>query len=399
MLILVLNAGSSSIKFQLIDMGDERTLARGAVERIGASDSLVRWSADERETKTGGEILDHGSAVRAALAALASGGVLDDPERIVGVGHRVVHGGERFSASAEMTDEVVAAIEDAIELAPLHNPHNLRGYLAARAALPHARHVAVFDTAFHAAMPPRAWLYALPRAIYDRHRVRRYGFHGTSHRYVAGRYAELAGRPLAELKLISLHLGNGCSACAIDGGRSVDTSMGFTPLEGLVMGTRSGDVDVAAVLHVMAKEELSLHEASSLLNKHSGLQGLSGLSNDMRRLLEASDGGDERAREAIEVFCYRARKYVGAYLAALGGADAVLFAGGIGENAAPVREAIAGELAALGVEFDAERNRALPRGGEGPVSAPGSRVAVWVVPTNEELLIARDTRDAIAAAP
>jgi acetate kinase len=305
----------------------------------------------------------------------------------------VTHGGEAFRRSALIDEQVLRGIEETIELAPLHNPHNLRGVVAARAALGGGvPQVAVFDTAFHHTLPERAYLYALPYQMYRRHRVRRYGFHGTSYRYVAYRYRRLTGRSREETRVVALHLGNGCSACAIDRGESVDTSMGFTPLEGLVMGTRSGDLDPAILDYVSSKEGLSLHEVEGVLNKQSGLLGISGLTNDMRELLAESDEHDDRrARLAIEIFCYRARKYIGAYLAGMDGADAVLFAGGIGENAPSIRARICEGLKWLGVAIDSARNDATVGGAEGRISTDESRIEIWVVPTDEELLIARDT--------
>jgi len=309
-------------------------------------------------------------------------------------GHRVVHGGERFVRSVQIDDAVLAGIEETTELAPLHNPANLRGIMAVRAVLgAGVPQVAVFDTAFHHTLPDHAFLYAIPYSLYRRHRVRRYGFHGTSHRYVAYRWRQLAGRPREGTRLVTLHLGNGCSACAIRDGDSVDTSMGFTPLEGLVMGTRSGDLDPAILDYVAAKEGLSLPEVESLLNKQSGLLGISGLTNDMRELLaEADEHDDRRARLAVEIFCYRARKYLGSYLAALGGADAIVFAGGIGENAPVVRAKILEGMAWAGIHVDPALNEAHTGGREGRISpADGSGPEVWVIPTDEELLIARDT--------
>jgi acetate kinase len=312
---------------------------------------------------------------------------------IESVGHRVTHGGEQFHRSARVDEAVTRGIEETIDLAPLHNPHNLRGIAAARAVLGSGiPQVAVFDTAFHHSMPERSYLYALPYQYYRRHRVRRYGFHGTSYRYVAHRYRMLTGKSRDDTNVVALHLGNGCSACAIAKGVSIDTSMGFTPLEGLVMGTRSGDLDPAILDFIAAKEGLSLPEIEGVLNKQSGLLGISGLTNDMRELLaEAGEHDDRRAWLAIEIFAYRVRKYIGAYLAAMNGADAILFAGGIGENAAPVRTLICDGLEWLGVKLDETRNKATINGGEGKISADESRVEVWVVPTDEELLIARDT--------
>jgi acetate kinase len=305
----------------------------------------------------------------------------------------VVHGGERFTRSVQIDDEVLRGIEDTIDLAPLHNPANLRGIAAVRAVLGAAvPQVAVFDTAFHYTLPPHAYLYAIPYQLYRRHRVRRYGFHGTSHRYVAYRYRQLTGRSREATRIITLHLGNGASACAIDGGNSVDTSMGFTPLEGLVMGTRSGDLDPAILDFVSAKEGLSLHELDSMLNKQSGLLGLSGLTADMRELLaEEAEHDDRRARLAVDLFCYRVRKYLGSYLAALGGADAVCFAGGIGEHAASVRAMICEGMEWAGIRIDHAANAAAVGGAEACISPEGGTPAVWVIPTDEELLIARDT--------
>ena len=349
MRILVLNAGSSSLKFQLIEtdgaaIAESRDvrLARGVVERIGGEGIVTLQAGAGQPTKSTAPIRDHAAAVEHVIAWLTSaesGVELDSVGQIDAVGHRVVHGGERFTHSTRIDDTVRRELEDLIELAPLHNPHNLRGIAAARAALgPGVPQVAIFDTAFHHSLPDVAYLYAIPYQLYRRHRVRRYGFHGTSHRYVAYRYRQLTGRTREGTKIITLHLGNGASACAIDGGSSVDTSMGFTPLEGLMMGTRSGDIDPAILDFVSAKEGLTLHELDSMLNKQSGLLGLSGLTPDMRELLaEEAEHDDRRARLAIDMFCYRVKKYLGAYLAAMNGADAIVFAGGIGENSAEVR--------------------------------------------------------------
>jgi acetate kinase len=297
-----------------------------------------------------------------------------------------------------MDEAVVKEIEDSIDLAPLHNPHNLKGYYASRALFPSARHVAVFDTAFHQTLAPHAFLYGLPYVLYSRYRIRRYGFHGTSHRYVSYRFAQIHGRTRRDYKMITCHLGNGCSMCAIDHGRSVDTSMGFTPLEGLLMGTRSGDLDPAALLHIMSHEDLTIREASSLLNKHSGLYGVSGVSNDMRALLAEAARGHERARLAVDMFCYRVKKYLGAYCAVLNGADAVIFTGGIGENAPAIRAQSCEGLEALGIAVDAQANEAAV-GTEKDIAASGARTRVWVIPTNEELLIARDTLRTILGIP
>ena len=400
--VLVLNAGSSSLKFQLIETDEaaiaastERRLARGQIDRIGGAAIITTSVNEAASSKSTASIRDHTAAVEYVLSWLvsdASGAPLARIGEIDAVGHRVVHGGERFAGSTRIDDDVRRGIEELIELAPLHNPNNLRGIAAARAVLgPAVPQVAVFDTAFHHTIPESAFLYALPYQFYRRHGVRRYGFHGTSHRYVAYRYRQLTGSSREDTKIITLHLGNGASACAISAGRSVDTSMGFTPLEGLVMGTRSGDIDPAIVEFLAAKEGMSLGEIDSMLNKQSGLLGLSGLTADMRDLLhEEAETGDRRARLAIDVFCYRIRKYLGSYLAAMNGADAVVFTGGIGENAPLIRARICAGMDWLGISLDEARNAAL-RTGEDHVHAEGSRVAVWVIPTDEELLIARDT--------
>ena len=399
--ILVLNAGSSSLKFQLVRTDEERIandtdqrLARGIVDRIGG-EALLHFTAGDRQLKTARPIRDQRAAVDAVLRWLASeesGPDVGGMREIDAVGHRVVHGGERFSRSVRIDPTVMREIEETIELAPLHNPHNLRGINAVREVLGEIPQVAVFDTAFHSTLPEHAYLYAIPYSLYRRYRVRRYGFHGTSHRYVAYRYRRLTGTARDQTNLITIHLGNGCSACAIRAGDSVDTSMGFTPLAGLVMGTRSGDVDPAILDFMATKEGLSLHEVESVLNKQSGLLGISGLTHDMRELLaEERESSDRRARLAIDIFCYRIRKYIGAYAAALGGASAVVFTGGIGENGAPVRARICDGLQWLGLELDAEKNAATVDGVEGAIHTEGSRLGAWVIPTDEELLIARDT--------
>jgi acetate kinase len=409
--ILVLNCGSSSVKFQLIatDLDriaqnqDER-LARGVIERIGGEAVITlraeggapqRSTAPLRDTRATIEfILRWACSEDSGISAVSS------PADIQAVGHRVVHGGERFTDSALITDEVLRGIEECIDLAPLHNPANIKGIVAARDILgPGAPQVAVFDTSFHQTLPEHAYLYALPYQFYRRHRIHRYGFHGTSHRYVAYRYRQLTGIPREQTNIITLHLGNGCSAAAIRGGDSVDTSMGLTPLEGLVMGTRSGDLDPAIIDFVAGKEGLSALEVETMLNKQSGLIGISGMTNDMRELLaEARENNDRRARLAIEIFCYRARKYIGAYLAAMGGADAMMFTGGIGENSAEVRALICDGLGWMGLELDADRNTAQTGDYEGLISRDGSRLAAYVIPTDEELLIARDTVRCVSGA-
>lgn len=398
MKILVLNSGSSSIKFQLIETDTEliasnrdRCLAKGMVERIGTDEASLRLEAPAKQCKPHiGALLDHQSALGRVLEALRESSVVADVSQVQAVGHRVVHGGEQFSHSVIIDEDVAKAIQQCSELAPLHNPHNLRGYYVARKVMPQVPQVAVFDTAFHQSIPPSAYLYGIPYTYYRRYKIRRYGFHGTSHRYVAYRFRQIFGKGREDANLITCHLGNGCSITAIEKGKSVDTSMGFTPLEGLVMGTRSGDLDPAIILYLMSKDELSLHDVSTLLNKFSGLYGLSGESNDMRELLGASEKGDGQAKLAIEVFCYRIRRYIGAYSAALGHVDGLIFTGGIGENAPLVREKACERLAEMGFLIDPARNQStLAR--EGEISADSSRARVMVIPTNEELLIARDT--------
>ena len=401
--VLVLNAGSSSLKFQLVRTDQERItadsdirLARGIIDRIGGEALITLQVEGGPPRKNAAPVRDHRAAVEMALRLVAEDTGIDGItgyRDIDAVGHRVVHGGERFSRSVLIDGGVMQQIEDTIDLAPLHNPHNLKGIRAVRdvlgADVPQA---AVFDTAFHHTLPDHAYLYAIPYSLYRRHRVRRYGFHGTSHRYVAYRYRRLTGTARDDTRLITLHLGNGCSACAIRGGDSQDTSMGFTPLEGLVMGTRSGDLDPAILDYVAGKEGMSLPELEGLLNKQSGLLGISGLTSDMRDLLaEADEHDDRRARLAMEIFCYRVRKYIGAYLAAIGGADAVVFTGGIGENSALVRERIAAGLEWMGMHVDPAANTSHTGGVEGRISTDESRLHAWVIPTDEELLIARDT--------
>ena len=381
MKVLVLNSGSSTVKYQLFETSlelmaanQDRMLARGIVDRIGEA------------------VPDHARAVEIALDQLTDPkrGAVRTLEEIEAVGHRIVHGGEYFSEPVRIDESVVERIRDCVALAPLHNPNNLSTYESCRRRMPGAAHVAVFDTAFHQTLPPAAYTYGLPYEVCAKYKLRRYGFHGTSHRYVALRFAQIHGRSPEDFKLITCHLGNGCSMCAIDRGRSVDTSMGLTPLEGLLMGTRAGDTDPGAALFLMKWERLSIEQMDSLLNRESGLSGVSGVSNDMRTLLESARGGNERARLAIDVFCYRIRKYIGAYFAALNGADAVVFTAGIGEHAPAIRAAACESLEALGIRIDPARNEAA-LGVEADISADGAATRVWVIPTNEELLIGRDT--------
>ncbi len=402
--VLVLNCGSSSVKFQLIatdldriQQNADRLLAKGTIERIGG-EAIICLQVPEREPqRSTASLRDINAAVDfiARWAASPESGIeeIKSIGDIQAVGHRVVHGGERFKQSVLITHEVIKAVEDCVDLAPLHNPANLTGISATRRlfgdGLPQ---VAVFDTAFHQTLPDHAFLYGLPYQFYRRYRLRRYGFHGISHRYVAYRYRVMRNIAREATNIITLHLGNGCSATAIKAGNSIDTSMGLTPLEGLVMGTRSGDLDPAIIEFIAAKEGLSTREIETLMNKQSGLLGISGLTNDMRELLaEEREENDRRSKLAIEIFCYRARKYIGAYLAAMNGADAVVFTGGIGENSAEVRARICDGLQWIGIELDEELNQKHVHGREGLITKESSRCAVYVIPTNEELLIARDT--------
>jgi len=402
--VLVLNCGSSTLKFRLIaasaiESGDgQACLARGLVERIGGQ-ALLSFTAGDgveaRHERRVEAVRDHRAAVDVMLRWLLES---EHPPvtrlaDIHAVGHRGGHGAERFRVPVLIDDTVIRGIEDCMDLAPLHNPANLRGIRASAELLgPGVPQVAVFDTAFHASMPEQAFLYAIPYSLYRRHKIRRYGFHGSSHQYLAERYARLTGAAPEQVDIVTLHLGNGCSACAIKGGRSFDTSMGFTPLQGLMMGTRAGDIDPSLVDYLVHKEGMSLAEVDALLNKHSGLLGVSGLTADMRELLEEeAENGDRRARLAIDMFCLRVRHYIGAYLAEMGGADALVWSGGIGENAAEVRRRVCEGLGWLGVDIDAQRNAELTGGAEGEFGVAGARLRSFVIPTNEELLIARET--------
>ncbi|MBP0456956.1 acetate kinase [Streptomyces montanisoli] len=388
--VLVLNSGSSSVKYQLLDMNGGERLATGLVERIGESTSRIAHSPSHGARREHTErIDDHSAALRAAAAELARDGLgLDSPE-LVAIGHRVVHGGLRFTEPTLIDDKVIAEIERLVPVAPLHNPANLLGIRQARELRPDLPQVAVFDTAFHTTMPEYAARYAIDRATADEHRVRRYGFHGTSHAYVSRKAAELLGRPYEDTNVIVLHLGNGASASAVAGGRCVDTSMGLTPLEGLVMGTRSGDIDPAVVFHLARVAGMEVDAIDELLNKKSGLVGLCG-DNDMREIRRRIDEGDDEARLAFDIYTHRLRKYIGAYLAVLGRVDAVVFTAGVGENAAEVREAAVAGLDGLGLAVDPSRN-AVRGGGPRLVSPDGARVAVAVIPTDEELEIAQQT--------
>lgn len=393
--MLVVNCGSSSIKYSLFRMADgdpAAVSASGIVEKIGEAGSRIHHRAGEvRETRAVAAP-DHRAAFGLMVQALTDGpaAVITGPGDIDAVGHRCVHGAERFAESVRIDDDVIDAIEACVPLAPLHNPPNLTGIRAAMALMPDVPHVAVFDTAFHQTIEPHAFLYAIPYALYSEHGIRRYGFHGTSHRYVTQAAAAVLGRRLAETNLITAHLGNGCSATAVRGGKSVDTSLGLTPLEGLVMGTRSGDVDPAIVFHLMRTLGMSADQVDDLLNRKSGLLGLSGVSNDMREVTRAAAEGNERADVAIRIFCYRLRKYIGAYTAVLGRVDALVFTGGIGENAAHVRRRTCEGLGPLGYVMDPDRNEAPDRGPR-DLATPGSPIRILVIPTDEEALIAQDT--------
>ena len=396
MRVLVLNSGSSSIKYQFIDTSEKIALAKGVVERIGMTGAILNHTRhDGNNVRIVAEILDHAMAIEYVLAVMLSKnhGVIDDKSDIDAVGHRVVHGGESFSGSVLMSDEVMKVLQENIELAPLHNPPNIKGIQAVTRIMPETKQCAIFDTAFHIKMPPRAYLYGIPYELYKRHKIRRYGFHGTSHRYVSEIAASMLGKPITELRIVTAHLGNGCSMAAVDKGISVDTSMGFTPLEGLLMGTRAGDIDPSVILYIMGKEGLSLSEAGVLLNKHSGLIGISGESSDMREIESAVADGNKRAKFAFDVFTYRIKKYVGAYAAAMGGIDALVFTGGIGENSALVRSAVCSGLEFLGIEIDEEKNSAK----QNELSKVGSKVHVLRIPTNEELVIAMDTAEIVSA--
>jgi acetate kinase len=404
MYVLVLNCGSSTVKFQIIetdqdriDRDADRRLARGIVERIGGQALITLQAGDGPLERHAEPLRDHRAAIDLVLRWVVGSHSQVDGITSLGdihaVGHRVVHGGERFRSSVRVDQAVIDGIAECIELAPLHNPANLKGIAAAIGLLGEGvPQVAVFDTSFHATMPETSYLYGVPYQLYRRHRIRRYGFHGTSHRYIAYRYRRLLGLPKEAVNIITLHLGNGCSACAIKEGASFNTSMGFTPLEGLVMGTRAGDIDPSLVEYLSVKDGLTLAEVDALLNKQSGLLGISGLTGDMRELLEeAAENHDRRAELAIGLFCQRVKRYIGAYYAEMGGTDAIVFSGGIGENAAEIRARICAGLEVLGVTLDADRNRVMVGGAEGTISPDGARLRAYVIPTNEEMLIARDT--------
>ncbi len=398
MKILVINAGSSSLKYQLIDMETEAVLAKGLCERIGIDGHLKHTPLVEGKEVFNEDLAmpTHSEAIAAVIDKLTSPqfGVVNSMKEIDAVGHRVVHGGEKFASSVLITDEVMKAIEECIPFAPLHNPANITGIKACQSVMGKVPMVAVFDTAFHQTMPGKAYMYALPYRYYLSNGVRRYGFHGTSHRYVSSRCAELMGKPIEELKIVSCHMGNGSSLAAIDHGKCVDTSMGFTPLVGLPMGTRCGDLDAGVIQFLMNKYGYSIDEMLNILNKQSGVLGVSGVSSDFRDLDKAAAEGNERAQLALDMFHYWVAKVAGSYVAAMNGVDAIVYTAGVGENSGPTRAAISKYFGYLGVKIDAEANR--KRGEDVEISTPDSKVKVFVIPTNEELVIARDTRDIIS---
>lgn len=392
MKILVMNCGSSSIKFQLLNMDTETLLVKGSVSKIGTRAAILIFNIPgQDQIKEVAEILDHQSALEKVLAILTGTklGIIKDKSEITAIGHRVVHGGESYSGSVAIDDAVVEEIRNLIDLAPLHNPHNLKGIEVCRRLFPAVVQVAVFDTAFHQTMPQSSYIYPLPYVLYKRYKVRRYGFHGTSHFFVAHQCAEMLGKEYNSLRIITAHLGNGCSIAAIKDGKVLDTSMGFTPLEGLVMGTRCGDIDPSIITYIIAREDLSLHEANTLLNKHSGLSGISGVSNDMKDLTEAAEE-HPRAQLAIDIFCYRLKKYIAGYAGALGGVDALVFTGGIGENAAIVREKSCEGLEFMGLKLDKAKNAT--HRGKGEINTTDSSAKILCIPTDEELVIARETK-------
>lgn len=393
MKIIVLNCGSSSIKYQLFDMPSAEVIAKGLVDKIGLKGASIKhYMANGDVLKLEGEILDHQAGIEHVLGVLTHNeyGCVKNMNEIGAVGHRVVHAGEKYNGSVAITDEVIKALEECIDLAPLHNPPNLEGIYAITKLLPEVPQVGVFDTAYHQTMSEQAYLYGIPYSLYEKYKVRRYGFHGSSHRFVSARAAEILGKKAEEIKIISCHLGNGASMCAIVNGKSIDTTMGMTPVEGLVMGTRCGDIDAGALLYIADKEETSIPYTSTLLNKHSGMLGLSGVSSDMRDIETAAAEGNHRAQISLDIYHYRIKKYLGAYAAAMGGVDVIIFTGGVGENGWETREEVCNGLEFMGVEFDVEKNTKL-RGKEAVISKGGSKVTVMVVPTNEELVIANDT--------
>lgn len=392
MKVLVVNCGSSSVKYQLLNMEDESVMARGLAERIGIEGSRLKHQASERE-----EVIiekpmpDHKTALKLITDVLTDEktGVIKDMDEIYAIGHRVVHGGEKFSGSVKITDEVIDTLRECADLAPLHNPPNIMGIEACQQLMPGKPMAGTFDTAFHHTIPDYAYIYPIPYEYYKKYGVRKYGFHGTSHKYVAERAAEIVGKPLESLKIITCHLGNGASITAVNGGKSVETSMGFTPLEGLAMGTRCGSIDPAIIAFLMEKENKTIEEVNNILNKRSGVLGISGVSSDFRDLEQAAEKGDYGAKLAIEVFAYKVKKFIGSYSAVMNGVDVVVFTAGLGENSISMRERICSGLDYLGLELDPEANNV--RGKEAIISKPGCKVKAVVIPTNEELMIARET--------
>ncbi len=397
MKILVINAGSSSLKFQLINMVDESVMAKGICEKIGSHDSFIKFKNSKEEVKNTVSIENHKVAVELVLSSLVDKkiGVISSLDEVSAVGHRVVHGGELFKDSAIITSDVLKSIEDLIPLAPLHNPGNLIGIKACQEAMPSLKQVAVFDTSFHSGMPKEAFLYAVDYNLYKEDKVRRYGFHGTSHKFVANEVARLMNKDIKDLKIITVHLGNGASVSAVKNGISVDTSMGFTPLEGLMMGTRSGDIDASVVGFIAEKYGFSGNEVVDYLNKKAGILGVSGISNDMRDIMKADKEGDERAKLIVPMMAYRVKKYIGSYACAMGGVDAIVFTATIGELQDDLRDLALQSLEFMGIELDVEKNYNIPRGTNEEISKPNSSVKVFRIPTNEELVIARDTLNLI----
>ncbi|MDU2110407.1 MAG: acetate kinase [Peptoniphilus lacydonensis] len=398
MKILVINCGSSSLKYQLIDMETEELMAKGLVERIGIEGSRIKHETIGKEKKTIETAMqDHKRALELVMESLTNEayGAIKSLDEIDAVGHRVVHGGEDFAKSVIIDEKVLKGIEDNVEIAPLHNPPNIMGIKACQRLLPNVKQVAVFDTAFHQTMPRESYIYALPYEYYEKYKIRRFGFHGTSHKYITNRAAEMLGKDVNEVNLITCHLGNGSSICAVKNGKSIDTSMGFTPLEGLAMGTRCGDLDPAILPFLMEKENLSAEELNTLMNKKSGVLGISGVSSDFRDIETARDEGNERAKLALDIFEKRVRGYIGSYMTELDHVDGIVFTAGVGENSVEMRESIVNGLSSLGIKIDPERNNV--RGEDKLISSDDSSTKVLVIPTNEELMIARDTKELVNA--
>lgn len=398
MKILVINCGSSSLKYQLIDMETEELMAKGLVERIGIEGSRIKHETIGKEKKTiETPMQDHKRALELVMESLTNEeyGAIKSLDEIDAVGHRVVHGGEDFAKSVVIDEKVLKGIEDNVEIAPLHNPPNIMGIKACQRLLPNVKQVAVFDTAFHQTMPAESYIYALPYEYYEKYKIRRFGFHGTSHKYITNRAAEMLGKDVNEVNLITCHLGNGSSICAVKNGKSIDTSMGFTPLEGLAMGTRCGDLDPAILPFIMEKENLSTDEINTLINKKSGVLGISGVSSDFRDIEAARDEGNKRAKLALDIFEKKVRGYIGSYMTELDHVDAIVFTAGVGENSIEMRESIVNGLKSLGIKIDPERNNV--RGEDKLISADDSSIKIFVIPTNEELMIARDTKELVKA--